>query len=86
MWRSSASRKRREVGRRARLLPGLLAERVGVAHLGGELGRHADRLLVVAPHGGEQADVVGVGVLARGPRLERVEQPPDLGVGQLARG
>ena len=75
-----------EVGRRARLLPGLLAERVGVADLGGELGRHAHRLLVVAPDGGEQADGVGVRVLAGGPRLERVEQPPDLGVDQLVVG
>ena len=38
---------------RASFLPGLLAERVGVAHLGGELGRDARGLLVVAPHGGE---------------------------------
>ena len=75
-----------EVRGRARLLPGLLAQRVGVADLGGELGRHAHRLLVVAPHGGEQADVVGVRVLAGGPRLERVEQPPDLGVDQLVVG
>ncbi len=60
-----------EVRRRARLLPGLLAERVGVADLGGELGRDARRLLVVVLDGGEQADGVGVGVLARGPRLER---------------
>ena len=72
-----------EVGGRAGLLPGLLAERVGVAHLGSELGRHARGLLVVAPHGGEQADGVGVGVLGLGPRGERVEQAPDLGVDQL---
>ena len=56
-----------EVGGGARLLPGLLAERVGVADLGGELGGDADGLLVVAADGGEQADGVGVRVLRRPP-------------------
>ena len=74
----------REVRRRARLLPGLLAQRVGVAHLGGELRGHADRLLVIALDRGEQAHVVGVRVLPLGRRRERVEQAPDLGVGELA--
>ena len=60
----------REVRGRARLLPGLLAERVGVADLRRQRGGHADRLLVVAADGGEQAHVVGVGVLVGRPRRE----------------
>ena len=83
MWRASASRKRQKSRRRARLLPRLLAERVGAADLGGEVGRHAHGLLVVAARPATSRDVVGVGVLAGGPRLERVEQPAELGVGQL---
>ena len=86
MWRSSASRKRLKSEAARASCQACWPERVGVADLGGELGRHARRLLVVAPDGGEQADVVGVRVLAGGPRLERVEQPPDLGVDQLVVG
>ena len=74
----------REVRRRARLLPRLLAEGVGVAHLRRQLGRDAHGLLVIAPDRGDQADGVGVGVLPVRPRREPVEQPPDLRVGELA--
>jgi hypothetical protein len=74
----------REVRGRARLLPCLLAERVGVAHLRRQRGGHAHGLLVVAADGGEQPHVVGVRVLAGRPGVERVEQPADLGVGQAA--
>ena len=73
-----------EVRRRAGLLPLLLADGVGVADLGGELGGDADRLLVVAPDGRDQADVVAVGVLALRPRLEHLEELPDHRVGELA--
>ena len=66
----------REVGGRARLLPGRLAERRrrGSSRRRASVG-HAHGLLEVAAQHGDQADVVGVGVLARRPRLERVEQP-----------
>ncbi len=75
---------RREVVRRARLEPGLLALDLGAREVGGERGRHAHRLLEVAAQPADEPDVVGVGVLAVRPRLERVEQPAETGVG-LAR-
>ncbi len=74
----------REVRGRAGLLPRLLAERVGVADLRRQRGGHAHRLLVVAADGGEHPHVVGVGVLVGRPRVEAVEQPADLGVGDAA--
>jgi hypothetical protein len=69
-----------EVGGRPRLLPGLLAERLGPAHLGGEVGRDADGLLVVAADPADRPGVDRVRVLPRGPRLEHIEQPADLRV------
>ena len=74
----------REVRGRAGLLPRLLAERGGVAHLRRQRAGHAHRLLVVAPDGGEHPHVVGVGVLVGRPRVEAVEQPADLGIGDAA--
>ena len=71
-----------EVGGRAGLLPGLLAERGGAARLGRQAGRHPHGLLEVAPQLAQQARVVAVGVLLGRPRLELVEQPAQLGVGQ----
>ena len=70
------------VGGGARRLPRRLAERRGAAHLRRQPRRHPHGLLDVAPHLGDQADVVGVRVLAGRPRLEHVEQPRQLRVGQ----
>ena len=72
-----------EVGRLARLEPGLLAERGGVRHLAGQLRRDPGALLEVAPDPVQQPRVVGVGIGSRRPRLERVEQPADRGVDEL---
>ena len=69
-----------EVVRGARLLPCLLAERVGLRDLRGQLGGDADRFLEVAPRPVDEPDVVGVRVLAGRPRLERVEQRAELRV------
>jgi hypothetical protein len=70
-----------EVGLRARLHPGLLTERGGMAHLGREVGRHAHGLLEVAPRLSDQPDLLGVRVGVADPALQRVQKPPDLGIG-----
>jgi hypothetical protein len=71
----------REVVRLAGLLPGLLAERLRARELHRQLGGHARGLLGVAARPADEPHVVGVGVLAVGPRLECGEQPAQLGVG-----
>ena len=71
-----------EVARLARLQPGLLGVRVGARDLRRELGRHRAALRWSRLSARTSAHVVGVRVRGRRPRLERVEQPAELGVGQ----
>ena len=73
-----------EVVVRERLLPRVKAGRLRVRDVGGEVGRHADGALVVAPDPADEPRVVTVRVLALRPWLQGVEQAAQAGVG-LAR-
>ena len=75
-----------EVAGLASLDPGREAARALARHLDGERLRHARRLLVVAAGDAHEPDVVGVGVGAGRPRLQRVEQPDERRVDQARVG
>ncbi len=68
----------REVVVRARLRPDVMGLGGGARHLGGQLGRHAPRLLPVAPGRADQARLVGVVVETLLVRGELVEKRADL--------
>ena len=73
----------REVVRRARLDPDLVAERRRSRQLDAELGRNAALLLPVAPGDADQAGVVGVVLERLLERAQALEQAPDLVVDEL---
>ena len=74
---------RREVAVRARLHPGLLADRCGMDELAGEVGRNPARLLVVTPDDRHQPGVVGVEPRAVDGAGGGVEQPSGFGADEL---
>ena len=72
-----------EVRRRLRLEPDGRGLRGRLHHLAAQLRRHLDGLRVVAPRRADDRRVPRVRVERVEPRLELVEQPADLRVGQL---
>ena len=71
-----------EVALLARLQPGLLGVRVGAGDLRREVGRDLDRLVVIPAQDPHEAGVVGVGVDGGRPRLQRVQQLGEPGIGE----
>ena len=76
--RPQIGEERREVARAAGLDPRVVAAGGLQRHLGAELGRHAARLLPVAPGHAYEAAVVGVVRLRLDERLGPIEESPHL--------